>query len=100
MGHGSLSPHPDLPPIVFGTKFDHPLHLLAHPLSLRERARVRASRKDVLLVCRPHPDLLPEGEGTHGRPCIMSVEHYWTFPRKGGRDPNARRRGETQGNYP
>jgi hypothetical protein len=44
----SWRPHPNLPPIVFDTNFDHPLHLLAHPLSLRERARVRASRKDVL----------------------------------------------------
>jgi hypothetical protein len=35
-------------PILFGTKFDHPLRLLAHPLSLRERAKVRASIRDVL----------------------------------------------------
>jgi hypothetical protein len=40
--------HREAAPILFGTNFDHPLHLLAHPLSRRERGWVRASRRAVL----------------------------------------------------
>jgi hypothetical protein len=44
----ATSPSRGIAAILFGTKFDHPLRLLAPPLSLWERARVRASRRAVL----------------------------------------------------
>ena len=59
--------------MLFGTKFGVGQR---NSLSLRERARVRDLIRNPILFS-PHPDLLPEREGTPWRSRTNSADYCW-----------------------